>query len=166
VSPDPAFQPVTHRADLEIDGLDAAEGALHPGQGFVAAHGGRVVHDLEAEAGAHDIDAIRGGLGFDRVGFAREGEARIGDGQIEMFAHFMLVDHAADGQRDVRGATQRLALARGGQSDTREIAFGGRQQFLALAGALGGKIAIAANDQTLGYQFGPKVLLLKSAAGD
>ena len=60
----------------------------------------------------------------------------------------MLVDHAADGQRDVRGATQRLALARGGQSDTREIAFGGRQQFLALAGALGGEIAIAANDQT------------------
>ena len=35
----PIGQPVMHRTDLQIDRLDAAEGALHPGQGFIAAHG-------------------------------------------------------------------------------------------------------------------------------
>src|SRR5437660_9255168 len=54
----PIGQPVMHRPDLEIDRLDAAEGTLHQGEGFVAAHGRRVVERLGGQAGAYDIDAV------------------------------------------------------------------------------------------------------------
>jgi hypothetical protein len=40
VGPHAIDQPVIGRPDLEIDGLDAAEGALHQAEGFVAAHRG------------------------------------------------------------------------------------------------------------------------------
>ena len=66
-------QPVIDRPDLEIDGLDAAERPLHQGEGFVAAHRGRVVERLGGQAGAHDVDAIDGGLGGDLGGLAGEG---------------------------------------------------------------------------------------------
>ena len=39
----PIGQPVMHRADLQIDRLDATEGPLDQGEGFVAAHCGGVV---------------------------------------------------------------------------------------------------------------------------
>jgi hypothetical protein len=32
--------------DLEIDGLETAKGPLHQSEGFVAAHGRRIVTDL------------------------------------------------------------------------------------------------------------------------
>jgi hypothetical protein len=34
--PHPALQPVIHRPDIQIDGLDAAKRTLHQRQGFVA----------------------------------------------------------------------------------------------------------------------------------
>ena len=45
--PHPILQPVVDRPDIQIDGLDAAERTLHPGQGFVAAHGIGVVEGLD-----------------------------------------------------------------------------------------------------------------------
>ena len=68
-------QPVIDRPDLEIDGLEAAEGALHQAQGFVAAHGGGVVERVGRQAGAHDVEAVEGRLGGDLVGLAGEAEA-------------------------------------------------------------------------------------------
>ena len=35
---DPGRAPVKEGPDLQVDGLEGAEGALDPGQGFVAAH--------------------------------------------------------------------------------------------------------------------------------
>ena len=35
---DPIGHPVIYGADVQIDGLDAAEGAFHQGEGLVAAH--------------------------------------------------------------------------------------------------------------------------------
>ena len=132
----------------------AAEGALHPGQGFVAVHGGRVVHDLEAEAGVHDIDVIVAASAS--IALVLRAKARLVSVMVRSKCLRILCLSITPPTASAMsgGATQRLALARGGQSDTREIAFGGRQQFLALAGALGGKIAIAANDQTLAGKSG------------
>jgi len=55
-----------NRPNMQIDGLHEPEGAFHQGQRFVAAYGCGVVELLAGQAGAHDIDAIGGGLGVDR----------------------------------------------------------------------------------------------------
>ncbi len=74
--------------------------------------------------------------------------------KIEVLAHLVLLDHGADRERDFGGAAQRIALARDGGLDAGEVAFGGRQQFLALAGALGGEIGVAADNQPLAGEVG------------
>ena len=73
----------------------------------------------------------------------------IGDVEIEVLGHFIPVDHRTDPERDLGGATQRIAPAGDGGLDAGEIALGGGQQVFALAGALGGKIRVAADHQTL-----------------
>ena len=137
------------RPDLQIDGFDAAERPFHHGEGFVAAHRRRVVEGFRRQAGAHDIDPVTGCLGGDLGGLAGEAEVGIGDVEIEVLGHFIPVDHRTDRQRDLGGATQRIALAGDGGLDAGEIALGGGQQVFALAGALGGKIRVAADHQTL-----------------
>ena len=59
--------PMEDRSDLEIDGLDAAEGALDLGQALVGAHAGAVVEGLGGEAGADHVDAVEARLGVDLV---------------------------------------------------------------------------------------------------
>lgn len=104
---------------------------------FIASHGGRVVEDLGGQAGAHYTYAICGGLFGDGIGLAREAKACICDGRIAVFAHIMRFNHGAHAERDLSGAAQRIRLARDGDLDARQIAFGGVQQFLALVGAFG-----------------------------
>ena len=143
---DPSGEPVMHRANLKVDRFDTAEGTLHLGQGSIASHGGRVVEDLGGEGGAHYIYAIRGGFGGNGIGLAQEAETRVDDDEIEVFAYLMLFGH---GERDLGGAARWVPLARDGGLDTRQIAFDGVQQFLALVRAFSGQIGITANDQTL-----------------
>jgi hypothetical protein len=57
----------------------------------------------------------------------------------------VLVEHGADREADFGLATQRLALAGNGGSDAGEVALGGGEQILALAGALAGERAVAAD---------------------
>ena len=78
----------------------------------------------------------------------------VGDGEIEVLAHLVLLDHCTDSERDLGRPAQRLPLARDGGLDAGQIAFGRRQQFLALAGALGGEIWIATNNQPLTREVG------------
>ena len=74
--------------------------------------------------------------------------------RCEVLGHLMLVDHLADRERDLGGATQRIALARHGCLDAGKITLGGGEQVLALAGALGGEIGVAADHQALAGEVG------------
>jgi hypothetical protein len=66
----------------------------------------------------------------------------------------VLVEHGADLEADFSFAAQRLALASHGGGDAREVALGGGEQILALAGALAGECAVAADDQPLARELG------------
>ena len=108
----PIGQPVMHRTDLQIDGLDAAKGALHQGQGLVAAHRLGIAQHVGGEVRADDIQAIGCRLGGDLGGLAGEAEGRVSDVEIEMLAHLVGVEHRADRERDLGGTAHRIALAR------------------------------------------------------
>jgi hypothetical protein len=54
----PIGQPAIHRANVQIDGFDAAKGTFHAGEGLVAAHRRRVVKGLRRQTGAYDIDTV------------------------------------------------------------------------------------------------------------
>ena len=60
---------------------------------------------------------------------------RVRDRQFEVFGHLVLVEHGSDGEADLPRAAQRLGLAGGGGGDLGQIALGGGEQVLALAGA-------------------------------
>ena len=81
-------------------------------------------------------------------------EGGIGDVEIEMLGHLVLVEHRADRERDLGRAAQRIALAGDRGLDAGEVALGGGEQVLALAGALGGEIGVAADDQALAGEVG------------
>jgi len=49
---------VVHRADMQIDRLDATKRPFHQGKGFIAAHRRGVVERLGGQAGTYDIDAV------------------------------------------------------------------------------------------------------------
>jgi hypothetical protein len=149
VRPHPALQPVIHRPDIQIDGLDATERPLHPGQGLVAEHRIGIAERRLGQAGAHDIKPVGSRLGGDLGCFAGIAESVVGDRQTEMLFHLVGVEHFADGECDLGGATQRIAFALDPGLDGSEILLGGRQQFFTLAGAFGGEIGIAADHQPL-----------------
>ena len=73
----------------------------------------------------------------------------------EVLGHLPAVDHGADRQADLGGAAQRRVLAADLRLNAGQLPFGRRQQVLALARALGGKVAVAADDQPFaGEQLG------------
>jgi hypothetical protein len=59
-----------------------------------------------------------------------------------------------DGKADFSGAAQRLALAGHGRGDARQVALGGGEQVLTLAGALGSERVVAADNQALAGEIG------------
>ena len=79
--------------------------------------------------------------------FAGEGERLVGDVEVEVFGHFVAVDHLADPQCDLVLAAQRAARSDGGSGDGGELFFGGGQQVLAFAGPLFGQGGVAAAHQ-------------------
>jgi len=153
VGADAVGEPVMDRPDLEIDGLDAAEGPFHSGERFVAAHRAGIIKGFRRQAGAHDIEAVGCGFGGDLIVLAGETEAGICNIEAEVLGHLVLADHGADLQRDLGGASQRSALALDGRLDAAQIALGRLQKFQTLAFALGGEIGIAAHHETLTGKF-------------
>src|SRR5689334_18612830 len=107
----PIRQPVMDGSNLQIDRFYTAKGPLHEGEGFVAAHCRRVVEALYRQAGAHDIDAVGCRLDGDLGGLAGAAEGSVGDVDVEMLAHPMLVNHRANRERDLGGTTEWIALA-------------------------------------------------------
>ena len=96
-------------------------------------------HGLGRHAGANDVEAIEPGLSRDRLVAAALGQAVIGDGQFEGLGHLAPLEDGSDRQADLGLAGQGAALAPGRHDDAREVALGGGQQILALAGALLGQ---------------------------
>jgi hypothetical protein len=66
----------------------------------------------------------------------------------------VLVEHRADLEADFGFAAQRLALAANSSGNAGKVALGGGEQILALAGALAGESAVAADDQSLPRELG------------
>jgi hypothetical protein len=60
------------------------------------------------DSGAHHIDAGECRFGVDFGGVARKSETVVSDIQIKMFGHFVFVDDAADRERNLVLAAQRL----------------------------------------------------------
>jgi hypothetical protein len=59
----PAFGPMKDRSYVEIDALEAAEGALDLRQAFIGGNGAGNIEALGVQAGAQDINAVKVGLG-------------------------------------------------------------------------------------------------------
>ncbi len=74
--------------------------------------------------------------------------------QIEIFFHFVGVEHRTDREPDLGGAVQRIALTLDRGFDGCEVLLSGTQQLFALAAALGGQIGIAADHQSLAGEVG------------
>ena len=79
---------------------------------------------------------------------------RIGYRQFEMFGLSVVVDDGADGHTDLRRAAQGLSLASDRGRDLGQIALGGFEQVLALAGALARQLGVATNNQPLARKLG------------
>jgi hypothetical protein len=56
----------------------------------------RIVEGFGGQAGAHDMDAIGCRLGGDLGRFAGEADGGIGDVEIKMLGHLVLIDYRAD----------------------------------------------------------------------
>ena len=94
------------------------------------------------------------GKPLDLGGLAGEAESRIGDVEIKMLAHLVPVEHFTDCQRNLSRAPQRIALAADRGFDAAQITPGGNQQILTFAGAFGGEISVAADNQPLAGKSG------------
>src|SRR5260370_6962069 len=102
---------MTGRPDLEIDGLDRAEGAFGLAQTLVGPHDIAGSERGLLEIGADDVEAIEFGLGLDATGVAGEGEAVVGDGQGEVLGHLVPMEHRTAAQPDLLCAAPRPGLA-------------------------------------------------------
>src|SRR5260221_10709276 len=139
--------PMTDRSDFKINGLQASESAFDPRQVLVGLDRFFRIEILARHAGANDIDAVEPSFFFDPLDPALEGEMAVADLDGKMLGHFACVHNPADRHADLGSALEAGAFAPDPCPDAGKLAFGGRQQRLALARPFGRKIAIAANDQ-------------------
>ena len=92
--------------DLQVHGLEAAEGALDLAQTLVGGHRPRGIELARGQAGTHDVQTVQGGLAGDGFELAPVTERPLGDLEVEVIGHFVLADHLADPQRDFLLALQ------------------------------------------------------------
>ena len=97
----PRGEPVVDRPDVQIDGLQAAEGALDAGEALVGADHVIGGQSFVLDTGADDMKAVEPRLGGDAVGIAGEGEAVCGDGDVEQLGELVAVLDAANGAGDL-----------------------------------------------------------------
>jgi hypothetical protein len=70
-----------HRPHLEIDRLEAAEGAFGGRELFVGGDRGGLIERHFGDSGAHHIDAVERRFGVDFGGVARKGETVVSENQ-------------------------------------------------------------------------------------
>src|SRR5215471_5765631 len=134
----PRRQPMVDRAQVQIDGLQAAKGALDAGEVLVGADDTIGRQGIVLDAGADDVKTIEPGLGGDAGRIAGKAEAVFGDSDVEQLGELVAVFDAADGARNLvlpsgAGAASDLVGQLG------QCRFGGLQQILALARPLLGQ---------------------------
>src|SRR5260370_40978817 len=96
--------------DFEIDGLEAAEGSLDVGEIFIGPDGGTGVERFGLDVSTQDIDAVEQGLRIDLLGLALERQIRVGDGDVEVLGHFVMLHHRTDRECDLSLAAPRSFL--------------------------------------------------------
>jgi hypothetical protein len=97
MSAHPRGEPVVDRPDVQIDGLQAAEGALDAGEALIGADDIVGGQGFVLDIGADDVEAVEPRLGGDPVGIAGEGEAVFANGDVEQLGELVAVLDAADG---------------------------------------------------------------------
>ena len=154
MSADPRLDPVMHRADLQIDRLHGPERLLHPGE--ILVHPDSIIgaDRRRRHTGADDVEAVEPGLAQDAVGLAAVGKAVLGDGEIEVLRHLVGIDYRPHREPDLGLAPERPMAPTDLACDARQIALGGDEQLLALAGALARELGIAADDEPLARVIG------------
>ena len=83
----------------------------------------------------------------DGVLVAGEAKRVLGDLETEVLGHLVVVEHLAHPQGDLVLAAQGPVRAAGGRGDLGQFGCGGRQQFVAFAGAVGGQDRVVAAHQ-------------------
>src|SRR5437660_796130 len=135
--------------DVEVDGLEAAEGALDSGETLVGAHRIGGIESIGWNAGMQHVEAVERGLCGDRGVIAREAQRVVGDANMEVLANLATTQQGADRQADLVGPAQWLSLAKNAGLNVLEVLLGGIEQFASFALALLGKGGILADDETL-----------------
>ena len=149
VGADPVGRIVMNGAHLEVDGFEATEGALDAAQAFVSGDGAWGIEITGGQAGAHDIEAVEGGLACDGVRVAGVTEGVVGEVEVEVFGHLVLAHAPAYPKRDVLAAGEWALLTFGGGHDGVEQPLGGAQQLFALARPFGCQQGVATHHQAL-----------------
>lgn len=137
----PLGRVVEHRAHVQIDRLDRAEGPLDVGEALVGSHRRIGIELRRGQTGADHIQAIEGCLGRDAFVLALPGEARVGDGELEVLGHVVAIQAAPGAQCNRARPAQQVAASRHGRAG--ELRFGRLEQLGALARALLGEQRIA-----------------------
>lgn len=86
---------VMNGPDLEVHGLEASEGTLDPTEAFVGVHRPLGIELVFMQAGAHDVEAVEGGLAGDGLGGSSVAEGVVADVEVEVLGHLVLVDDPA-----------------------------------------------------------------------
>src|SRR5258706_9259503 len=135
--------------DVEVDGLEAAEGALDTGEAFVGAHGVGGIERIGWKAGTQHVEAVEGGFWGDRGVIGREAQRVVGDGDTEVLGDLAATEQGADGQADLVGPAQWLAPAHNAGLNVLQVLLGGIEQLAPFASAFLGKGGVLADDEAL-----------------
>ena len=127
VSPHALFPAMVDGADLEIHGLETAEGALDRGQSLVGAHCILGVYALALQIGADHVDPVQRRLGLDAGLVAAVAEALLGDFDREVLGHLEAPEHPAHAHSDLVLTLEASARADRGRSHLLEFRLGGRE---------------------------------------
>jgi len=100
VGPDPRLGPVVDRADLQVDRLEAPEGALDPGQELVRADDVGAREALRRDRCTEDVEPVEGCLLDDRGLVAGDRQPIVGDRDLEVLGDLVAVDDLADREPD------------------------------------------------------------------
>src|SRR5262249_30600808 len=132
VAADALFEAVEDRAQGQVVGLEVAEVPLDVFEVLVGADHAGCVQVGGGGGGAQHVDPIERGFGVDLGLTAGDGQAGVGDGDLNVLAGVVLVDHLAGGDPDLRRSGQPSRLHAGDNGGQQP--FGRLQQVLALAG--------------------------------
>ena len=102
VGPNPGFAAVVDGPDLQIHGLETAEGAFHTTEPLVGAHRAGAIEVAGRQTGADHVEAVEPGLGGDGGFIALPDEDTIlVDEPREVLRHLVFADDLADPLTDL-----------------------------------------------------------------